>query len=230
MHGTNEGDTDEYSGNAQSKASEHQILPWKKRQTGISKQVERKRAAMQNESTMDEIESLKQRIRSAETKAVPEPWTSIGTIQLDGITDVGFAEDLELLLALTAHSREIIDCRTGRRIARDGSIEHQSSWYGRHDLIGHGFGPLHGRDVRLSGPAGGGLLAITPDGWGAMRLPIDWPEEFLVLVAPFASIHHPETPFWKIVTTQEPIAWGFSYSGKTLVAVTDQGVTLFGRP
>jgi hypothetical protein len=142
---------------------------------------------------------------------------------------VGFAEDSETLLVISNHSRELIDCRTGRRVSRDTAVEHGSAWVGAHDLLGHGFALLAGREIRLAGISGGGLCALTRDGWGAVRLPIDWPQEFLVLTSPYSSIYNTEAPFWKIAITREPIAWGFSFSGKTLLAATGDAVRVFAR-
>src|SRR5580704_5782584 len=98
---------------------------------------------------MDELELVKQRIREAAIGDPPEPWSTLGIVEVTGITEVGFAEDSEVLLVLSGHSRELIDCRSGRRLARDTGTEHRSSWYGPHDLIGNGFGPLHGQQIRL---------------------------------------------------------------------------------
>ena len=178
---------------------------------------------------MDEFEPIKQRIRQAPLSEPPEPWKLLGTIAIGDIMEVGFAEDSEMLLVLSGHDRELIDCHSGRRVARDPGVEHRSSWYGAHDLIGNGFGPMSGRQVRLAGVGGGGLARITRDGWGAVRAPIDWPDEFLLLTAPYSSIFHPEAQFWKLAAAHEPVAWGFSYTGKSLIAATAEGVTIFGR-
>ena len=178
---------------------------------------------------MDELELVKQRVREAAVGEPPAPWTLLGIVEIVGITEVGFAEDSEVLLVLSGHSRELIDCRSGRRLARDTATEHRSAWYGSHDLIGHGFGPMHGRQIRLAGASGGGLSFFTPDGWGAVRVPIDWPDEFLLLTSPYSSIHQPSAPFWKLLTTRDPIAWGFSYTGNSLIAATEEGVTIFAR-
>lgn len=91
----------------------------------------------------------------------------VGKFAVVGITEVGFAEESETLIVISSHVRELIDCRAGRVIARDTAVEHRSAWYGSHDLIGHGFGPLSGRQIRLAGAGGGGLLTLTRDGWGA---------------------------------------------------------------
>ena len=178
---------------------------------------------------MDELELIKQRIREAAIGEPPEPWVLLGTIAIGGITEVGFADDSEVLLMLSGHDRELIDCRSGKRLARDTGTEHRSSWYGPHDLIGNGFGPLHGRQIRLAGASGGGLCFFAPDGWGAVRCPIDWPEEYLLLTAPYYSIHQLTTPFWKLDKTREAVAWGFSFTGNSLIAATAEGLTIFAR-
>ncbi|HZL34574.1 MAG TPA: hypothetical protein VFC78_04635 [Tepidisphaeraceae bacterium] len=178
---------------------------------------------------MDELESIKQRLRDAPLGDPPAPWGRVGAVGVVGITEVGFAEDSELLLVLSGHGREVIDCRTGGRAARDYEMGHRSSWYGHHELIGLGFGPLANRQVRLAGAFGGGLLTVARDGWGAVRVPVDWPDEFLLLTSPFSSIHHPSAPFWKLLASRDSVAWGFSYTGQSLIAATTEGVTIFRR-
>ena len=172
---------------------------------------------------------LKARVREAPITNPPHPWSPLGRIGIGGITEVGFVEDSEVLLVISGHSRELIDCRTGKRIARDTSVEHRSSWYGPHDLIANGFGPANSRQIRLAGSSGGGLPVFSPDGWGAVRLPIDWPDEYLLLLDRYSSIYRPDAPFWKIAVAREPVAWGFSYSGYSLIAATAEGVTVFAR-
>ena len=51
-------------------------------------------------STMDEpdeVERVRQRVRQAAIGAPPEPWSSLPILKIEGITEVGFAEDSELL-------------------------------------------------------------------------------------------------------------------------------------
>lgn len=178
---------------------------------------------------MDELDELRQRVRSAPLAEPPAPWTTLGTVVVGGITDVGFADDSDLLLILSGHSREIADCQAGKLAARDTATEARSTWYGRHDLVGNGFGPLNGRQVRLAGASGGGLVCFSRDGWGAIRLPIDWPDEYLVLTAPYTSIFQSSAQFWKLAAVREPIAFGFSFTGQSLVAVTADEVHVYGR-
>ncbi len=181
------------------------------------------------DEVMDELEAIKQRVREMAISHPPEPWKVVGTVEIGGITEVGFAEDAELLLALSGHDRQVIDCKSGRRLARDTSTEHRSAWYGSHDLVGNGFGPLHGRRIALAGTVGGGLPLFTRDGWVATRMPIDWPDEHLLLLAPFNSIFQPTAQFWKLATLREPLAFGFSFSGQTLVVVRAEDITLYSR-
>jgi hypothetical protein len=36
-------------------------------------------------------------------------------------------------------------------------------------------------------------------------------------------------PWKRVAAAREAVAWGFSYTGKTLIAATAEGVTLFAR-
>ena len=178
---------------------------------------------------MDHLQSVKTRVREAHVALPPEPWATIGTANIPGITEVGFDDEKDLLLVLSSQARLIIDCRSGTMVARDAGIEHRSSWYGQHDLVANGFGPLHGRRVALAGACGGGLPAFSRDGWGAVRVPLDWPDENILLTAPFSSIYRTDVLFWKLAVVREPVAFGYSYSGLSLILATAEEVTVWGR-
>ena len=62
-----------------------------------------------------------------------------------------------------------------------------------------------------------------------VRVPLDWPDEFLLLASPYSSIYRPDVPFWKLAATREPVAWGFSYKGNSLIAAMAEGVMIFTR-
>lgn len=178
---------------------------------------------------MDEVEMVRQRVREAPISAPPAPWTPMGVVAVGGITEIGFPEDEDLLLVISGHGREIIDCTAGKAVARDSAVDRRSSWYGSHDLSARGFGPLHGKIIPLAGTSGGGLPAFSHDGWGAIRAAVDWPIESLLLTAPFTSIFQTSAEFWKLATAREPVATGFSYSGNVLVVATVDAVQIYAR-
>ena len=147
-----------------------------------------------------------------------------------GLTETGFADDSELLLVLSWQGRGIFDGSTGQRVARDQDDD-RNSWYGHDKLIGKGFGPLEGQKIRLCGLWGGGLPTVTKDGWGVERITLGWPNENLLLFEPYQKWRYtPEAKFYKLaVPITEVRAFGFSYTGRTLVIATSSDVTIFGR-
>jgi hypothetical protein len=178
---------------------------------------------------MDHLDPVRQRVRAAKVTKPGSPWAFIGSITVGGLTEVGFAEDSDLLLVISSQGRGIIDCTTGQKIARDRSEENAETWYGSHFLIGQGFGPLDGKQVRLAGLSGGGLPVCTKDGWSVERLAIDWPDDCLLLLEPFSSIYRADARFLKLAVEREVRAFGFSFSGTSLIIATSSDVRILSR-
>lgn len=179
---------------------------------------------------MDDLETFRRRVREARVVPPPTPWRVITSAAVGGLTEVGFGGDGELLLVLSWQGRGIFDCTTGRRVARDPRDD-RTDWYGHDNLIARGFGPLEGQQVRLSGLWGGGLPNSTTDGWSVERVTLNWPIENLLLFEPDPRRRYtPDTRFHKLhKPTSEVRAFGFSFTGKTLVIATSSDVTLIGR-
>jgi len=177
---------------------------------------------------MPHLDPVSRKVRSVEVSDPPPPWRRTASIPTDGLSEAGFDDDSELLLVISQHGREIIDCAAGQVVDRD-AIEDDKGWYGRDILTGIGFGPLDGKQVRLCGQYGGGLPVCTRDGWAVEALAIDWPDHSLLLIDPASSLYQPHARFWKIDVVSDLRAFGFSYTGKTLLIATPNGVTFFGR-
>jgi hypothetical protein len=178
---------------------------------------------------VDSLEPVRQKVRAAKVTNPPAPWSLAGSVAIGGLTEVGFAENSDLLLVLSSQGRGVIDCMTGQKVARDHSVDETEAWYGSNCLIGTGFGPLEGKQVWLSGIVGGGLPVITKGGWSVERLQIDWPDECLLLLEPFSSIYRADAGFTKLVVEREVRAFGFSFSGRSLVIATSSYVTIYCR-
>ena len=175
------------------------------------------------------------RVRTAAVQAPPAPWQWRAVHAVGGLTEVGFGRGTDLLLVVSHDGRGVFDCLTGLRVARDPTMPEpgEADWQDTHELDAEGIGPLAGQTVRTSGLAGGGLALATADGWTAERLVLDWPEESLLLVPPGAWIYETRAgrsaAFTKIAVENEPRAWGFSPTGRSLVLATSSDVTIFGR-
>jgi hypothetical protein len=184
-------------------------------------------------SRKDHLEPVRAKVRAAPIASPQLPWSLTGTIAVGGLTEVGFAESSEaseFLLVLSHQGRSVIDCAIGEKIARDRSDDRRS-WYAQHILLAKGIGPLEGQSVRLSGLYGGGLPQWTNDMWRVQSLAIDWPKCSLLLLPPEPKdIYFADANFVKLAAESEVRAFGFSYSGKTLIIATSSDLTVFGRP
>ena len=177
---------------------------------------------------MAHLDPVRRKVRGAEITDPPPPWRKVASLPIDGLSEAGFDDDSELLLVISQHGRQIIDCAAGQVVAHD-PIEDDKGWYGRDILTGVGFGPLEGKQVRLCGQYGGGLPVCTRDGWAVEALAIDWPDQSLLLIDPASSIYQPHARFWKLDVVSDLCAFGVSYTGRTLLIATPQRVTIFAR-
>ena len=177
---------------------------------------------------MDHLEPVRRNVRAAVAGPPPLPWRQITTIAIGGLTEIGFADDSELILVLSWQGRGVVDGETGDRLARDRSDD-RVDWYGRDSLIARGFGPLDGRQIRLCGLWGGGLSTFTKDGWQAHSLTLEWPDEHLLLTEPHVDLYKTKAQLHKLRVERETRAFGFSPTGKTLVIATSSDLTIMGR-
>jgi hypothetical protein len=170
---------------------------------------------------------IRKRVRALTTQPPPAPWTRHEPIGVGGLTCVGFGEvsGQEFLLVVSHDGRGVFDLH-GTRVARDRT-PFDDKWHNIRRLTATGIGPLAGIVVPLAGLWGGGLPLMTGDGWVVERIPVDWPDERIVLRAPnppwdaLVQVHH-ETLF-------QIRAAGFSPSGGALVMATSGEFTLITR-
>ncbi len=176
---------------------------------------------------MDHLEPLRRRIRVAPIADPPRPWKRLAVHAVGGLTEVGFADDSDLLLIVSSQGRGVVDCRTGERVARVRA-EPDDSWYEERRLLAKGIGPLEGKKVRLTGLHGGGLPICGREGWSVEALAIDWPDVSLLLVEPWQSIYDHSAKFTKLAVEREVRAFGFSETGASLVLATSSDVAVYG--
>ena len=180
---------------------------------------------------MDHLKPVMKKIQKASVGAPPPPWEALPVFAVGGLVEVGFAEGGELLLVISSQGRGVIDCSTGEKVARDSSSpdDPSCSWFDDSLLIADGIGPLEGRRIRLSGLSGGGLPRGTPDGWNIESIVLDWPHASLLLVSPWQSIFQDTAQFAKLGVESEVRAFGFSYTGNTLVLATSSDLTIWKK-
>ncbi|TWU00262.1 hypothetical protein Pla108_12090 [Botrimarina colliarenosi] len=176
-------------------------------------------------SGRDHLELVRNRVRSAMIGSPPAPWSVCVSYPIGGLTEVGFADDSDLLLVVSFAGRGLFDCLTGTLIDRN-SDEPCQEWYDEQRLIATGIGSLCGTQIRLSGLHGGGLVSSGRDGWWAQRLDLDWPDSSLLLGGPGGWIYDNQTAFAKLAVEREVRAFGFSPTGQSLVIATSSDLTI----
>jgi hypothetical protein len=178
----------------------------------------------------DYIDGYKRRIRQMPIQPPPAPWKEIATLNLGGVAELGFADDSELLLVVSHDGRGVFDCRTGERIARERQAP-ADPWYDAIHLTCVGIGPLSGKTLRIAGLHGGGLPVCTSDEWSLEYVAPDWPDGSIILQPSGSSIFDERRANGcvKIADVEELRAFGFSYTGKTLVIAMSHTLMIFGR-
>ena len=68
---------------------------------------------------MDHLEPVRKRILSTPITEDPKQWKRQCVASVGGLTEVGFADDSDLLLVVSSTGRSLFDCSTGERLARD---------------------------------------------------------------------------------------------------------------
>lgn len=179
--------------------------------------------------TTPHLDPVRREVRAQKIDAPQGPWQKIGMIAVGGLRTIGFDRSSELLLVVSSAGRGVIDCSNCTKVARD-----DDEYYGGEQFLeAEGIGPLEGRTIRVAGLIGGGLPTNTQDGWSLEVVTLDWPEHEVLLVEPFSSIYDSlygkQAKFRKIARESELRAFGFSYSGKSLVIASSSDITVYGR-
>lgn len=175
------------------------------------------------------LDPLRAELGSLKLTQPPSPWRKVAMIAVGGLTALGFDRQSELLLVVSFAGRGVIDCTTGERIARDDSEYFEDTQF----MEAVGIGPLEGKILRVAGGQGGGLPTSTQDGWSMEVVTREWPENELLMLEPFASLfdflQQKPSRFHKIAVESELRAFGFSYTGRTLIVASSSDVLIFGR-
>ena len=179
--------------------------------------------------TPSALHTLRETIRQLPVTAPPAPWVLVTQRAAGTLLEVGFDRDTELLMVTSSAGRSVIDCVTGEKIARDYTEEVESDRY----LEAEGIGPLAGKTIAMSGINGGSLPLGSDDGWCVHNVSLAWPEQHLLLVEPGSWLHGAEhnrpATFYKLAIEYECRAFGFSYSGRTLVIASSCDLLIYRR-
>jgi hypothetical protein len=177
----------------------------------------------------EHLNPLRNKLLSLNIGEIPSPWKRVATVSVGGLRSLGFDQESENLLIVSSQGRGVIDCLTGEKIARDD----EEFYEGETKLEAQGIGVLRDRTIRMSGLFGGGLPIITEDGWQLESVTLKWPEQMLILLPPGSHLYglvtrHPDS-MTKIFEDSCIRAYGFSYTGRSLVIAITSDVTIFVR-
>ncbi len=129
----------------------------------------------------DAYEKFRAAYRRKEEQDAPAPWRRI-QLYVNGLVAVGFGPGTDLLLCYSHSGFGVVECASGRVVARDAEDPELPD--GPYPVWAPGIGPLTGQRVPLAGLWGGGLQSMTPDGWVIHRAAPNWPLECAVLCPP----------------------------------------------
>ncbi|MEX3016770.1 hypothetical protein [Gymnodinialimonas hymeniacidonis] len=183
----------------------------------------------------DHLNPVRRALRKSAISAPPDPWREVARLAVGGLTGVGFERENETLLVTSANGQSVIDCTNGERLYRNRDD----------DGLGHGFLQAQRLDrpqdapISTSGIEGGGLPCLTTDGWTCRSIPLDWPETFHILEPPGASIYFSKslfagsnkdaTFFLMAKAADETRAFGFSWTGQTLIWACSSDLFIWSR-
>lgn len=179
------------------------------------------------------VEAIANRIRELSTEPPPDPWIPLQVFAVGGLAAVGFSADSSALLALsTGGGRSLYDVRSGEQIARDRNQD-VNEWLSSDGVVARGIGPVQDEEIRVAGLWGGGLSAMTSDGWSCRVVAPDWPTERVVLQPPGADVIIEQFASGCVQIADSAVvevrAAGFSPDGRTLVVATSADLRLWIR-
>jgi uncharacterized protein (TIGR02996 family) len=150
---------------------------------------------------------------------LPLPWKETGRYAVGGLTEVGFDDQLELLLVVSHQGRGVFECTSGKRVARDRGND-MEGWYDEFELVALGVGPLAGKLITLTGLSGGALPTTTTDGW-VLAKNTRGPRERVCLWSPRPANNEGRIrrTFATLFEGHEIRAYGFSYTGTSFVRI-----------
>lgn len=159
------------------------------------------------------------------------PWRQITMLGVGGLTALGFDRTGEGMLVTSASGQSVIDGTTGEVVYRNRDDDGMDITALKGTRLDH---PADER-FDMAGIFGGGLRAMTDDGWS-----IDHLDGHSVLHPPGASIHFLDRK-WDSYdkdrtfhlldrSGEETRVLGFSWTGRTLVCATPADLAIWGRP
>ena len=160
---------------------------------------------------------------------LPPPWILRNVFGVGGLSRVGFAKSRDLLLVESPNGLAVYDTVIGIRIARAHDLKHTFEQH--RSLIAVGFDLLDGEPIGMAGIWGGALRRMTEDGFYLSAQAPNWPDERVILDAPFISDQGKRCRALVVQDQASELrAYGFSETGNSFVVATSSDLWVFSRP
>ena len=181
------------------------------------------------------LDTIHDALVSSPTMQSASPWRLVTETAVGGAVAAGFDRATDELLVVTSTGQGIFDTTTGQRTYRN----RENSGYDHENLEATRLDKKAEQPIPMAGDDGGGLRRSTSDGWTVDVMQMKWPTSYGILQSPGASIYFLD-PKWKkyekdatfqVVKKLEglPVAFGFSWSGQTLVWLDRSDLVIWAR-
>ncbi|WFU05853.1 hypothetical protein QA648_22085 (plasmid) [Rhizobium sp. CB3171] len=181
------------------------------------------------------IKALTISLNAAAAMQNDAPWKLIIRTAVGGAFATGFVRDREELVVVSHSGQSVYDCLSGERTYRN----REDNGYDWDALEAVKLNDPDHAGIPMAGIDGGGLRTSTADGWTIETIQLQWPTTFSILQPPAASIFFLD-PKWQgfgkdtsyhLVMKSEglPVAFGFSWSGKTLIWMDSSDLHIWSR-
>ena len=174
-------------------------------------------------------DSVIKKIGKLRKVGLPAGWKLVANLPIGGVRSVGFDKTSEDLLLVSLGGRGLVDCGSGEIVLRDKAeyFDHEL------ELEADGIGKYSGVRFRMSGIFGGGLPLQTTDGWLVNLIHFSSSRAGLLLFEQDFELKEVQNPgtgkYWLLSEETDIRAFGFSWTGKSLVYATASEVSIFGR-
>lgn len=184
---------------------------------------------------MDFIQTLQSALFSSSRLESEKPWRLVAHTSVGGAVAAGFDRCSEQFIVVSESGQSIFEGTDGSRAYRN----REHSGFCPERLEAKRLDIANRHPINMAGDLGGGLCRTTSDGWSVDIIQIRWPTAFSILQRPGSSIYFLEQKWkkynkdewFRVVMKSEglPVAFGFSWSGMTLVWLDRSDLLIWHR-
>jgi len=170
-------------------------------------------------------------LEAADVALTAGPWQKITVLGIGGLNAIGFDRKSEVMLVTSTNGQSVIAGTTGEILYRNRNEDGLDTAALKGTRLDH---PAEER-FDMAGLFGGGLRAVTNDGWSVERIGVHCllhPKDASVhFLGPTWDSYNRDATFHLLDRSGEDIrVLGFSWTGRTLVCATPSTLAIWGRP